>query len=429
MKFALHNNERVTANKELQQAIRDGASQAVCPNPDCSDPMIPKCGEIYTWHWAHKSGHDCDDWGEPETQWHREWKDRFPEDCQEVIIRGSGKWEGVVHRADVAIPGGPVIEFQHSSLSADQIREREDFYTDNWGSMVWVVDGSEFMDRWESLGSRGDWLGSPSEKQADEIVRSIYQTPHRPKEKGDEGYDVYGETLLPDTIACDSPELLHSVCWPHARKQWAYALCQVYFDSGRRDNSEEENFLTVIESERMKNVRTQKRMEKPFTQEKYIRREIRYRDDVMEITDDRTSFKQFLENKFAKLHAILGNHPKIASAPRRKVKYIEGIDDPPIPRSGEVLLVRVVTQVTHMQSYWESEWHEEEITRKSHEYSNSHGDVFEWVGAISSNKYGRNAKIVPRESVHLPKYMAGRYRPFNDVLADLSADNSLPLAA
>lgn len=45
------------------------------------------------------------------------------------------------HRADIRTPAGWVLEFQHSSISADEITEREAFY----GQMVWIVDASPFM--------------------------------------------------------------------------------------------------------------------------------------------------------------------------------------------------------------------------------------------------------------------------------------------
>lgn len=101
--------------------------------PTCGGELIAKCGEIVSWHWAHVSA-DCDSWSEPETEWHIKWKNCFPIECQEVTV-GS-------HRADVLI-GGHAIEFQHSSISASEMREREIHY----GELTWVIDGREFRDR------------------------------------------------------------------------------------------------------------------------------------------------------------------------------------------------------------------------------------------------------------------------------------------
>ncbi len=106
-----------------------GAS-ARCPH--CEAEVIPKCGEIKTWHWAHRDVEDCDHWGEPETDWHRSWKHRVPPTRAEVAIERGGEQ----HRADITRSDGTVVELQHSSLSPEEIREREDFY----GSMVWLFD-------------------------------------------------------------------------------------------------------------------------------------------------------------------------------------------------------------------------------------------------------------------------------------------------
>ena len=38
--------------------------------PFCNGIVIAKCGEIMSHHWAHKSLKECDDWYEPETDWH-----------------------------------------------------------------------------------------------------------------------------------------------------------------------------------------------------------------------------------------------------------------------------------------------------------------------------------------------------------------------
>lgn len=98
--------------------------------PVCNGDLIPKCGELKSWHWAHKTK-DCDHWSEPESEWHRQWKNRFPAEWQEQRIGN--------HRADVLTPKG-VIEFQRSAIKPAEIRERESFY----GKMVWVLDASNF---------------------------------------------------------------------------------------------------------------------------------------------------------------------------------------------------------------------------------------------------------------------------------------------
>lgn len=71
---------------------------AICPV--CGGEVLAKCGKIVSWHWAHVSGKDCDDWYEPETEWHLRWKKLFPKEYVEVTINRKGKR----HHADVCLP-------------------------------------------------------------------------------------------------------------------------------------------------------------------------------------------------------------------------------------------------------------------------------------------------------------------------------------
>ena len=124
----------------------DGARSMPAPGmvgrcPACQGEVIAKCGEIVSWHWAHKVK-DCDFWSEPESEWHKMWKSLFPEQWQECSIGP--------HRADVVTPLG-IIEFQKSFLQSHEIRKREEFYR----VMTWVVDASGWqLRRSDSLGPR-----------------------------------------------------------------------------------------------------------------------------------------------------------------------------------------------------------------------------------------------------------------------------------
>lgn len=129
MIWAIENDKRISAYPGIK---------AVCPICKCE--VIPKCGEIKIWHWAHKNLQECDSWYEPESWWHINWKNQFPKECQEVSI---GK-----HRADIAInkknklgnfeySNRFIIELQNSSICSDNIRERESFYTE----MCWILNG------------------------------------------------------------------------------------------------------------------------------------------------------------------------------------------------------------------------------------------------------------------------------------------------
>ena len=68
MKYALFNGNKIEACK---------GDKGTCPS--CGSELISKCGEIKINHWAHKRTKNCDLWWENETEWHRSWKDQFPE--------------------------------------------------------------------------------------------------------------------------------------------------------------------------------------------------------------------------------------------------------------------------------------------------------------------------------------------------------------
>lgn len=124
MRYALVNGMRVEAQP---------GQKAVCPG--CKADVVARCGRIVVWHWAHTAQLHCDQWWEPETEWHRAWKDRFPNEWQEVPTTDS--CTGELHIADVRTEGGLVIELQRSGIGPEEVRAREAFYS----SMVWVVDG------------------------------------------------------------------------------------------------------------------------------------------------------------------------------------------------------------------------------------------------------------------------------------------------
>lgn len=125
MHFALINNNRVEAQPQLQ-------GLCLC----CSQPVIAKCGTHKIWHWAHRSKINCDNWWEPETEWHRNWKNNYPDDWQEISLRDEKT--GEKHIADVRTVHNLVIEFQHSHMDPQERTSREKFYK----NMVWVVDGT-----------------------------------------------------------------------------------------------------------------------------------------------------------------------------------------------------------------------------------------------------------------------------------------------
>ena len=124
MKFALVNGERREAQPKL-----------IGNCPCCGSDMIAKCDDVYAHHWAHKSRRKCDPWWENETEWHRNWKNQFPLDWQEIVHKAD---DGERHIADVQTADGWFIEFQHSRIQPKERASREEFYK----KLIWVVDGT-----------------------------------------------------------------------------------------------------------------------------------------------------------------------------------------------------------------------------------------------------------------------------------------------
>jgi competence protein CoiA len=146
MRYAVVDGERIEATPK---------AKGVCPH--CQSEMVAKCGRVKVWHWSHKGNPPCDPWWEPETEWHREWKDKFPKEWQEIshIDLATGE----KHIADVKNSFGLVIEFQHSAMKPEERISREKFYK----SMVWVIDGKrgELDESYFNIGVSGPIQKSP----------------------------------------------------------------------------------------------------------------------------------------------------------------------------------------------------------------------------------------------------------------------------
>jgi len=107
----------------------------------CGNSLIAKCGPVKIHHWAHKRLNDCDPWWEAMTQWHPDWQNNFGPAWREVILRD--KQSGEYHRADIHTPQGVTIEFQHSSLSLEELEIRNTFYK----KLIWVVNAQPFKEK------------------------------------------------------------------------------------------------------------------------------------------------------------------------------------------------------------------------------------------------------------------------------------------
>jgi len=169
MIWAILDNQRIEATPK---------QKALCPL--CNQDVISKCGFIKIWHWAHKQQEECDSFGEPETEWHINWKNQFPKECQEVIIKkcvsdycNDKKYHApcnhvdcndcdfVIHKADIKTKDKKVIEFQNSSISSEQIEEREKFYN----NMIWILNGKTIAKNLKFFKQRYKWNWFPKSWQ------------------------------------------------------------------------------------------------------------------------------------------------------------------------------------------------------------------------------------------------------------------------
>ena len=169
MKFGL--------DKKTKERIEAKRGQvATCPC--CEIDLIPKCGELKVHHWAHKRGHNCDPWWEPETEWHRDWKNKFPTGWQETV-----RFDPVTnekHIADIFIPTNELtIEFQNSPITKEELESRESFYK----KMIWVVNAKNFSILTFSIQSVFKDIESFEEKLIQDAIKSNVRVPYEIHEK------------------------------------------------------------------------------------------------------------------------------------------------------------------------------------------------------------------------------------------------------
>ena len=201
--------------------------------PTCEAVMIAKCGPRITHHWAHAGRRNCDPWWENETDWHRAWKNHFPEECREVSHVAP---DGEIHRADIRTPTGIVIEVQHSRMTDAERLSREVFY----GNLVWVLDGKAFRDNFDILHR----LPDPESDLAQDLVWSKATRQLRGAARGlfwrlseNPGYPALGMVQI-HGIDEISDEVSRAYCghhqydWIRPRQTWLDATCRVYIDFG-----------------------------------------------------------------------------------------------------------------------------------------------------------------------------------------------------
>ena len=104
--------------------------------PVCHESLLIRRGQVKQHHFAHKKDTQCkDSWKHDMTEWHYSWQECFPIENREIVMRSGD----VIHRTDV-FTNGTVIEFQHSPMSPEEFKERNEFYNSLGYKVVWVFD-------------------------------------------------------------------------------------------------------------------------------------------------------------------------------------------------------------------------------------------------------------------------------------------------
>ena len=128
MRFAKNKN-----GKRIKVSF--SGEKAICL--DCDSEVFGRKGRIKIPYWTHPNNSDCDSWYEPTTQWHLDWQNQFPIEYQE--ISQVDNQTGEIHRADIKLPNGTVVEVQNSPIKIEEIEQRENFYGKE--NLIWILNG------------------------------------------------------------------------------------------------------------------------------------------------------------------------------------------------------------------------------------------------------------------------------------------------
>ena len=218
MKFSIVNKVRVEPFPK---------GKGLCPV--CGNETLAKCGNKIIWHWAHRSSQMCDAWWENETKWHRDWKNNWPIENQEIIHIDSNT--GEKHIADVKTDSGMVIEIQNSPIDEEELLSRENFY----GNMIWIVNGVKFKNNIK-IGTR---LPDPESFESkdmciyDSIFPSGYFIYHKLSERDPNSdlVEIHSSNKIQEYV--DRTHCGHYLfSWKRRRSVWFASTKTVFIDFG-----------------------------------------------------------------------------------------------------------------------------------------------------------------------------------------------------
>lgn len=185
-------------------ARQDGPQNATCV--ECGTRMYRRLSPEgnYTDHWAHmpEAERECATDPGKMTEWHRAWQGTCT-DPERLEVWNKDR----TRRADVYTPHRLAVEFQHSSMSPDTIKARQNDWRHR---LVWVFD------MLDDTGLEGR--------------ANVYQLPDWPETNPD----------------------LFRVTWPNPRHFWCHTKTATFLDVRRRMPGEERMLLQVLEWKRDK---------------------------------------------------------------------------------------------------------------------------------------------------------------------------------
>lgn len=142
--------------KGLRVSAHNADKEADYICPICRRKVFPRQGKTNVDHFAHEVR--CNDsWTYEEmSEWHREWQSQFPCNNREVVVELNGER----HRTDV-MAYGYAVEFQHSTITAEEFDRRNDFYLRYGKKVIWIFDAvdeysSDKMQCYDGWSSKGD---------------------------------------------------------------------------------------------------------------------------------------------------------------------------------------------------------------------------------------------------------------------------------
>ena len=140
---------KMLCNKNFQTQYAKIDEQIISIN-DFKEHTTPYCinhnhelfsvkGSYNKWHFRHL--HKKDVSNTPYSEWHAEWQGHF--ENTEITFTTEGQISN--RRADI-VEGEFVIEIQHSSISKEEVNNRNHDYKLNNKKVLWIIDGNEYIE-------------------------------------------------------------------------------------------------------------------------------------------------------------------------------------------------------------------------------------------------------------------------------------------